>query len=84
MVPSGLDTTRDQWEAAYRELVLSPMALIQPTIRAMSERGFGRVLNISSSAVHEPIPGLLLVDRTPQRPAGHVQAALAGGCRKTA
>ncbi len=60
MVPSGLDTTRDQWEVAYRELVLSPMALIQPAIRAMSERGFGRVLNISSSAVHEPIPGLLL------------------------
>jgi 3-oxoacyl-[acyl-carrier protein] reductase len=60
MVPSGLDTTGDQWEAAYRELVLSPMSLIQPTVRGMSERGFGRVLNISSSAVHEPIPGLLL------------------------
>ena len=36
------------------------MSLIQPTVRGMRDRGFGRVLNVSSSAVREPIPGLLL------------------------
>jgi 3-oxoacyl-[acyl-carrier protein] reductase len=55
-----LGFTREQWEAAYRELVLAPMALIQCVVPGMRERGFGRVLNVSSSAVREPIPFLVL------------------------
>jgi 3-oxoacyl-[acyl-carrier protein] reductase len=51
---------RDDWEAAYRELVLGPMALIDRVLPGMVERGFGRVLNVSSSAAHEPSPPLLL------------------------
>jgi 3-oxoacyl-[acyl-carrier protein] reductase len=60
--PGGepLDFSREQWEAAYRELVLAPMALIEHAVRGMRERGFGRILNVSSSAVREPIPALLL------------------------
>ena len=60
--PGGepLEFGRDQWEAAYRELVLSPMALIERAMPGMRQRGFGRVLNVSSSAVREPIAGLLL------------------------
>jgi 3-oxoacyl-[acyl-carrier protein] reductase len=60
--PGGepLEFTRDQWEDAYRELVLAPMALIEHALPGMRERGFGRVLNVSSSAVREPIPALLL------------------------
>ena len=60
--PGGepLDFTREQWEAAYRELVLAPMALIEHAVPGMRERGFGRVLNVSSSAVREPIQALLL------------------------
>jgi 3-oxoacyl-[acyl-carrier protein] reductase len=60
--PGGepLEFGRDQWEAAYRELVLSPMALIQRVVPGMRERSFGRILSVSSSAAREPIEGLLL------------------------
>ena len=51
---------RNAWEAAYRELVLTPMALIERAVPGMRERGFGRVVSVSSSAVREPIPGLML------------------------
>ena len=51
---------REQWEAAYRDLVLAPMALIDRAVPGMKERGFGRILNVSSSAVREPIPVLML------------------------
>jgi 3-oxoacyl-[acyl-carrier protein] reductase len=60
--PGGdpLEFTRDQWEAAYRELVLSPLALIDRAVPGMRERKFGRILSVSSSSAREPIPGLLL------------------------
>jgi 3-oxoacyl-[acyl-carrier protein] reductase len=60
--PGGdpLDFTRQQWQDAHRELMLGPMALIQAVLPGMRERGFGRILNISSSAAREPIPTLML------------------------
>jgi 3-oxoacyl-[acyl-carrier protein] reductase len=60
--PGGepLEFSRDQWEDAYRELVLSPMALIEHAVPGMRERGFGRILSVSSSAAREPIPALLM------------------------
>ncbi|MEA2401192.1 MAG: 3-oxoacyl-[acyl-carrier protein] reductase [Thermoleophilaceae bacterium] len=60
--PGGepLEFSREQWETAYRALVLAPMALIEHAMPGMRERGFGRILNVSSSAVREPIPALLL------------------------
>jgi 3-oxoacyl-[acyl-carrier protein] reductase len=61
--PPGLDPlgfTREQWEAAYRDLVLAPMALIERVVPGMRERGFGRIVSVASSAVREPIAGLML------------------------
>jgi 3-oxoacyl-[acyl-carrier protein] reductase len=60
--PGGdpLEFTREQWQDAHRELMLGPMALIGPALPGMRERGFGRILNISSTAAREPIPGLML------------------------
>ena len=58
--PDPLGFTHEQWEAAYRELVLAPMALIERVVPGMRERGFGRVLSVGSSAAREPIPGLML------------------------
>jgi 3-oxoacyl-[acyl-carrier protein] reductase len=60
--PGGdpLEFTRQQWQDAHRELMLGPMALIQAVLPGMRERGFGRILNISSSAAREPIPTLML------------------------
>ena len=61
--PPGTDAlgfSREQWEDAYRMLVLGPMALVERAIPGMRERGFGRIVSVSSSAVREPIPVLML------------------------
>jgi len=58
--PDPLGFTREQWESAYRDLVLAPMTLIERVVAGMRGRGFGRVLSVGSSAVREPIPGLML------------------------
>ena len=60
--PGGdpLEFTREQWEAAHRELVVAAIEMIELVVPGMRERGFGRVVSISSSAAKEPIPPLLL------------------------
>ena len=61
--PAGADPlgfTREQWEAAHRTLVLSPMAILERVLPGMRERGFGRVVAIGSMAVREPIDTLQL------------------------
>jgi 3-oxoacyl-[acyl-carrier protein] reductase len=52
--------TREQWEAAHRTLVLSPMTILERLLPQMAERGWGRVVAIGSSAVLEPMPNLQL------------------------
>jgi 3-oxoacyl-[acyl-carrier protein] reductase len=60
--PAGepLSFSREQWEAAYRSLVLSPMELIERAVPGMRERSWGRIVNVSSYAVREPIAYLML------------------------
>jgi 3-oxoacyl-[acyl-carrier protein] reductase len=60
--PGGdpLEFTREQWEAAHRELVIAPIEMIEHLAPGMRERGFGRVVSVSSSAAREPIAALLL------------------------
>jgi 3-oxoacyl-[acyl-carrier protein] reductase len=59
--PGGaLDNPRDEWEAAYRSLVLAPRTLVEAALPSMRERGWGRIVNVASSSVKEPIPSLAL------------------------
>jgi 3-oxoacyl-[acyl-carrier protein] reductase len=60
--PGGdpLSFTREQWEAAHRSLILSPMAVLERLLPGMRERGFGRVVAIGSMSVREPIDVLQL------------------------
>ena len=58
--PDPLGFTREQWEAAHRSLVLSPMRFLERVLPGMRERGWGRVVAVSSSVVREPIPALQL------------------------
>jgi 3-oxoacyl-[acyl-carrier protein] reductase len=61
--PPGADPlgfTDEQWEAAHRSLVISPMAILRRVLPGMRGRGFGRVVAVSSSAALEPIGGLQL------------------------
>lgn len=46
---------RDVWLAALDANMLSPISLIQALVDGMAERGFGRIVNITSSAVKAPI-----------------------------
>jgi 3-oxoacyl-[acyl-carrier protein] reductase len=50
----------DEWELAYRSLVLAPRVLAGAVVPGMRERGWGRIVNVGSSSTREPIPGLNL------------------------
>ena len=52
------DWDRDTWIAAFDANLLSAVELIRLVIDGMSERGFGRIVNITSSTVRVPIPVL--------------------------
>jgi 3-oxoacyl-[acyl-carrier protein] reductase len=58
--PDPLGFSREQWQQAHRDLVLAPMAQIERVLPGMRERGYGRIVNIASSSVVEPIPTLTL------------------------
>lgn len=47
--------TRDDWIAAIDANMLTPIELIKATVDSMMERKFGRIVNITSSAVKAPI-----------------------------
>lgn len=52
------DWEQEDWMKALNANLYSPVALIQATIDGMIDRGFGRVVNITSAAVKSPIPHL--------------------------
>ena len=61
--PSGPDPlafTRTEWELAHRTLVLAPIELITAVVPGMRERGWGRIVNIGSLTVREPMSILML------------------------
>ena len=52
------DWDRDTWLRALDANMLAPIALIKASVDAMMARGFGRIINITSSAVKAPVDGL--------------------------
>jgi 3-oxoacyl-[acyl-carrier protein] reductase len=46
---------RDTWLAALDANMLTPIELIKATVDGMAARGFGRIVNITSSAVKAPL-----------------------------
>jgi len=49
------DWDRDTWIKAVDANMLTPIELIKATVDGMAARGFGRIINITSSAVKSPI-----------------------------
>jgi 3-oxoacyl-[acyl-carrier protein] reductase len=64
--PSGtFETVGDQqWQAAFELNFLSVVRLIRLVLPSMRPRGSGRIINIVSTSVKEPIEGLLLSNAT--------------------
>ena len=56
----ALDNSLEEWEDAYRTLVLAPRVLAEAVVPGMRERGWGRIVNVGSSSTIEPIPHLTL------------------------
>ncbi len=73
------DWSRDDWIRALDANMLAPIALIRGTVDGMIERGFGRIVNITSSAVKAPIDILGLSNGARSGLTGFV----AGLARKT-
>jgi 3-oxoacyl-[acyl-carrier protein] reductase len=53
-----LDATVGHFLAAFRQQLLASHLLVQWLLPAMKADGFGRVVNVISTSVREPIPGL--------------------------
>ena len=49
------DFTMDDWRRAVEGNMITPIALIHATVYGMIERGFGRIVNITSASVKNPI-----------------------------
>lgn len=73
------DWEREQWIAALDANMLTPIELIKTTVDGMMARGFGRIINITSSAVKAPIDVLGLSNGARSGLTGFV----AGIARKT-
>lgn len=58
--PDALSFTPEQWRNAYELLLLGAVSLIGVVLPGMRERGWGRVLSVSSSVAREPSPVLVL------------------------
>jgi 3-oxoacyl-[acyl-carrier protein] reductase len=59
--PGGAqERSTEEWEAAYRSLVLAPRTLIEAVLPGMRSRGWGRIVNVGSSSTIEAIPHLSL------------------------
>lgn len=52
------DWSRDDWIKALDANMLTPIELIKATVDGMIERKFGRIVNITSAAVKQPIENL--------------------------
>lgn len=58
--PPGMwsDWGAEEWEAAFRSNMLTPILLATAVLPGMIERGWGRVVSITSGSVKSPIPAL--------------------------
>jgi 3-oxoacyl-[acyl-carrier protein] reductase len=55
---SAATTTAEAWRLGYEQLVSATIALTQAVLPGMRERGFGRIITVTSTSVVEPIPML--------------------------
>lgn len=54
------DLDDEAWQGAFDLNLMSAVRLIRETLPQMHSRGYGRILNFTSSSIQQPIDGLLL------------------------
>ncbi|HYL84702.1 MAG TPA: SDR family oxidoreductase [Candidatus Angelobacter sp.] len=70
------DTVPDEWRAAVDQLLMSTVFFARETLPRMQKNKWGRLITITSSAVKQPVDGLLL--------SNSVRSAVAGLARTLA
>ena len=73
----ALEHELEEWEGAYRSLVLAPKVLADAVVPGMRERGWGRIVNVGSSSTREPIPGLNLSNAHRMAAVGYLKTLAA-------
>ena len=76
------DFSMDDWRAAVEGNMITPLALIKATVYGMMDRGFGRILSITSYSVKCPIPTLELSNGARAGLTGAVSALARKSSRK--
>jgi 3-oxoacyl-[acyl-carrier protein] reductase len=73
--PTGraLDNSLEEWEEAYRSLVLGVRVLAEEVLPGMCERGWGRIVNVGSNSTVEPIPTLAISNSLRQAAVGFLK-----------
>jgi 3-oxoacyl-[acyl-carrier protein] reductase len=58
--PAGpaCDAAPEDFESAFRQHLVADQMILQALVPGMKEAGYGRIVNIISTSVKEPIPGL--------------------------
>ena len=76
--PAGVfeNIGRENWDDAVRGLLMSVIDLVRLVLPGMKERGWGRILNITSIAVKQPVDNLML--------SNSIRAAVTGFARTLA
>lgn len=73
---SAHQADRAAYEAAFRQHVLAAQTLLQAVLPGMRAEGYGRLVNVISTSVKEPIPGLGV--------SNTIRAAMAGWAKTLA
>ena len=58
--PGALAYSREEWELAHRTLLLAPLELMAAVLPGMREHRWGRIVNVGSAVVREPMSILML------------------------
>jgi 3-oxoacyl-[acyl-carrier protein] reductase len=58
-VKSFEETTNEEWVKYFQIIVMSVITAIRKVLPGMQKQNWGRIINITSSAVKQPFPGLI-------------------------
>ncbi|MBS1883584.1 MAG: SDR family oxidoreductase [Actinobacteria bacterium] len=59
-IGTALDNSLEEWEEAFRSLVLGLRVLVDAVLPGMRRQGWGRIVNVGSNSTVEPVPNLTL------------------------